>query len=191
MRSILFTLGALSMGALGVIGCEQAPAPTKDAPPETAEAAKPEAAEVMDECPGEQKDSCGDAQEAAADESRFGKGFALGEREALSAVTQRLKDDGATVQVSGTVDSVCAKKGCWMVLRDGDVTARVFTHAGDFYLPINTAKGRKAVVEGQLKAKTISEKFAKHLAEDKGEDPATVQGDQREWVMDATAIELL
>jgi hypothetical protein len=46
------------------------------------------------------------------------------------------------------------------------------------------------VVEGELEARTISEKFAKHLEEDRGGDPDAVEGDKRELVMNATAVAL-
>jgi hypothetical protein len=176
-----------------LFACNNAPAPpTKDTAATAAAAAKPE---LMEECPGEDKSSCGDQspEPASADQKHFGGAFAVDKREELSAALKRLGDNskGETVQVSGTVDAVCKKKGCWMVLKDGDITARVFTHAGDFYLPLDTNKGRKCIVEGALEPKTVSEKFAKHLAEDQGKDPSKVAGEQREWVLQATSIELL
>ena len=45
-----------------------------------------------------------------------------------------------------------------------------------------------AVVEGALKVKVFTEAQAKHLAEDAGEDPATVTGETREFLVTATAI---
>jgi len=181
-----------------MFACNNAPAPpTKDtAATSPTAAAKPE---VMDECPGEDKSACGEQSPEPAssdqDQKHFGGAFALDKPEALGAALKRLGDksegEGETVQVSGTVDAVCKKKGCWMVLKDGNVSARVFTHAGNFYLPLDTNKGRKCVVEGALEPKTVSEKFAKHLAEDQGKDPSKVAGEQREWVLQATSIELL
>jgi Domain of unknown function (DUF4920) len=153
--------------------------------------------DVMDGCPGGEDGgdhaACGQAAQASASDGHFGQPFALQSREGLSAATTRLASAkaGETVQVTGTVDAVCKKKGCWMVIKDGDVTARVFTHAGKFFMPVGTNKGRKAVVEGELKARTMSEKFAKHLAEDKGEDPSSVSGPSQEWVLNATSAELL
>ncbi|MEZ4442464.1 MAG: DUF4920 domain-containing protein [Polyangiaceae bacterium] len=197
---------------LGVIvGCEAPPpAPQKDAvqdgaASEPAKAAEPAGAvkeakaddEVMDGCPGEEHEACGhDASTGEVADGHFGQPFSLTSREGLSSAATRLgagetAKDGETVQVTGTVDAVCKKKGCWMVIKDGDVTARVFTHAGRFFMPVDVNRGRSAVVEGKLRARVMSEKFAKHLAEDKGEDPATVSGDTREWVIDATSAELL
>ena len=183
--------------AVGAIACDRAgEAPEKDAPP-TAPAIAAGEAKLMDECPGgesandgEAHGSCGDSQPAAQGQQKFGS-FAMTASEPLSAVVASLGEETKkTVQVSGTVDSVCQSKGCWMVLKDGDVVARVFTHAGEFYLPTATEKGRAAVVEGELEARTMSEKFAKHLAEDQGRDPSDVSGPQRELVINATAVAL-
>lgn len=190
--------------AFSVAACKQsAPAPTKDETPASpVQATEPAAAvapskadDVMDDCPGEKADhaACGSIERASGEEGHFGQPFTVEKREELKAAATRLSEsaEGEKVLVTGTVDSVCKKKGCWMVIKDGDVTARVFTHAGKFFMPIGTHKGRKAVVEGELKAKTMSEKFAKHLAEDKGDDPSKVTGPVKEWVIQATGAELL
>ncbi|HHH28732.1 MAG TPA: DUF4920 domain-containing protein [Polyangiaceae bacterium] len=201
--SLTWSIAAL---ALFVAACQQPAAqPSKDAqdtPASPVEASDPAAAavpakadEVMDDCPGEQQDhaACGSIERASDDEGHFGQAFTLTEREELKAAATRLSDRGGgeKVLVMGTVDSVCKKKGCWMVIKDGEVTARVFTHAGKFFMPVGTNKGRKVVVEGELTAKTMSERFAKHLAEDKGEDPSEVTGPVKEWVIQATGAELL
>lgn len=179
--------------ALGGVACDRAgEAPEKDAPAAATSAGE---AKIMDACPGgesagEAHGSCGESAAAEDGQNKFGS-FALSASEPLAAVAASLGDETKKkVQVTGTVDSVCQKKGCWMVLKDGDVVARVFTHAGEFYLPTSTEKGRAAVVEGELEARTMSEKFAKHLAEDQGRDPADVSGPQRELVINATAVAL-
>ena len=77
-----------------------------------------------------------------------------------------------------------------MVLQDGDVSARVFTKQDGFFLPIDII-GKKASVEGKLQAHTISEKFAKHLEEDRGGDPASVKGPSKELVLYASAVQLM
>lgn len=150
------------------------------------------APEMMDECPGKTAGhSCSDTPPADAASTHFGRAFQLSENEPLSAAAARVGDAEETVQVSGTVEAVCKKKGCWMELKDGDTSAKVFTYAGEFFLPVGTAKGRKAVVEGKLKVKTMTEKFAQHLAEDQGEDPSKVTGPQRKIVIEAESISLL
>jgi hypothetical protein len=147
--------------------------------------------DVMDDCPGEKRSDgmCSHPPAVQAGAKHFGSAFAKTESEALAGVASRLGTSEETVQVSGTVKSVCQKAGCWMILKDGDTTARIFTKGANFYLP-TTIAGQKAVVEGTIKAKTMSEKFAKHLEEDKGGDPSKVTGPTRELVMNATAVAL-
>jgi hypothetical protein len=189
---------------VALAACNDPPAPTKEpaAQAATAAAAQPgSTAAPLAECPGHAKGSCGaeaaeahhscggESPPAAADAQHFGNPFRLAATEPLSGAAGR--NEKRVVQVKGTVDAVCQKKGCWMVLKDGDVTARVFTHAGNFFLPIGTSRGRGAVVEGELEARTVKEEFARHLEEDKGGDPSKVKGDQQELVIQATSVKLL
>lgn len=88
----------------------------------------------------------------------------------------------------GRITSVCQNRGCWLVLADGERHARVFT-GHRFFLPKDAA-GR-AVVHGRLSRATLSEDFARHLAEDAGEDPDAVRGEQEEYRIDATSIQIL
>ncbi len=98
-------------------------------------------------------------------------------------------EQGEKVRVSGIVESVCQKAGCWMVLKDGDVKARIFTKQDNFFLPKNIA-GKKAEAEGTLRARTITKKFAKHLEEDRGGDPSKITSGSSEYLMTATAVAL-
>ncbi len=98
-------------------------------------------------------------------------------------------DQGEKVRVSGIVESVCQKAGCWMILKDGDVKARIFTKQDNFFLPKDIA-GKKAEAEGTLRARTLTKKFAKHLEQDKGGDPSKVTSGSREFLMTATAVAL-
>jgi hypothetical protein len=186
-----------------LLACNQTPTPQKEvaapstASPSTSAQVATRAADVMDDCPGHTAGkSCGDTPAGDATQSQigaahFGQAFQLDKRETLATAASRIGDVEETVQVSGIVEAVCKKKGCWMELKDGDTSAKVFTYAGEFYLPVSTAKGRKAVVEGTLKVKTMTKKFAQHLAEDQGEDPSKVTGDERKLVIEAKSISLL
>lgn len=97
---------------------------------------------------------------------------------------------GDKVRVSGTVSAVCQKAGCWMTLQDGDAEARIFTREHKFFMPTDIV-GKRAEVEGNLRAKEVSAGFAKHLAEDGGKDPAAVTGPQKEYVVNATGVRIL
>jgi hypothetical protein len=76
-----------------------------------------------------------------------------------------------------------------MVVRDGDMEARVIMKDYGFVVPIDSA-GRKTSVEGVLKVKVFTEAQAKHLAEDGGEDPKAVAGERKEFLLTATAIDI-
>ncbi len=192
----------LLLGGTALAGCNSTTTPQKDGanPGATAtatstaapQAKAPAGDDVMDDCPGHKAgNSCGDTPAADEKQTHFGKKFTLDKEETLTAAAKRVGDGGEVVQVSGTVEAVCKKKGCWMELRDGDTSAKVFTYAGEFFLPVSTAKGRKAVVEGELKVKTMTKKFAQHLAEDQGKDPSTVKGPVKKLVIEAKSIKLL
>ncbi len=90
------------------------------------------------------------------------------------------------VFVSGRIGQVCQKKGCWMMLTDDGVGARV--RFGDHAFAIPKQSTGKALVLGTLRAVELSERDAKHMAKDGGKDPAKVQGPQQEWELMATSV---
>lgn len=87
----------------------------------------------------------------------------------------------------GRITQVCQNKGCWLVLAEGDRYARVFS-GHKFFLPKDTTGN--AVVHGTLSERTVSEAFAKHLAEDSGRNPDDVVGEQIEYRIDAVSVEI-
>lgn len=90
------------------------------------------------------------------------------------------------VFVSGRIGQVCQQKGCWMMLTDDGVGARV--RFGDHAFAIPKQSTGKALVLGTLRAIELSERDAKHMAKDGGKDPAKVQGAQQEWELMATSV---
>lgn len=99
--------------------------------------------------------------------------------------------DGKRVKVAGTVESVCAAKGCWFVIQDDKTreSIRITSKGYRFFVP-RSAKGQQAVIEGDLRVTTLTEAHAKHLAEDSGEDPSKVQGDKKELQIAAVGLEM-
>ena len=65
---------------------------------------------------------------------------------------------------TGEVTQVCQKKGCWMVLTDGESFARVDFDNHSFFIP-KDSKGQ-ARVFGELSLKELSEEKLKHLESD-------------------------
>jgi len=212
MRITVLSPLVAALALLPAIGCDSKPAaeptPVAAAPVATPEPAKPAEtklaaaepahAEADDGCiykdaakPHTEEEGCPSPDApVSTTPGHFGQVFALKETKPLSSVLASakagLKDP---VQVSGEVDSVCQKKGCWLVVKDGEAQARVLMKDHAFTVPMDT-KGKPVVVEGTIEARTFNEAQVKHLEKDAGKDPATVSGERTEYVLTATAVEL-
>lgn len=119
-----------------------------------------------------------------------GAAFALTDNKPLRDVLASADANLPTtaIQVTGEVSSVCQKKGCWMVLKDGDsAIARIMMKDHAFAVPMDV-KGKSAIVEGTLTSRTFTEKEVKHLEKDGGGDPAEVAGERKEFVLTASGI---
>lgn len=112
-----------------------------------------------------------------------------GEPTSLAKAVEGAKG-GATVLVSATVAQVCEKKGCWVVLQDGDTNVRVTMKDYGFFLPKDVV-GKTLVVEGTLAEKVVTEKERRHYAEDAGMSKAEIKkitGDEKVWSLVASSI---
>ncbi|HEY8378215.1 MAG TPA: DUF4920 domain-containing protein [Nannocystis sp.] len=121
----------------------------------------------------------------------YGAAFTLQETRPLSAVLAAGKDGlpKEAVQVRGTIDSVCQKKGCWMVVKDGEAQARILMKDHAFTVPMDV-KGKTAVVEGTIEARTFTEAQVKHLEKDAGGDPSQLSGERTEFVLTASGVKI-
>jgi len=90
--------------------------------------------------------------------------------------------DGKRVRVEGLVTDVCAKRGCWFKLADGEDSAQTVTFKvtdGVMVFPMSM-RGKHAVADGVANKVVMSleqtVKFMAHKAEEKKEtfDPASV-----------------
>lgn len=71
---------------------------------------------------------------------------------------------------SGNITRVCQKKGCWMILTDGEDFARVDFNNHSFFIPMDSIG--QATVYGRLLKKELSEEQRAHFAaEGSGELP--------------------
>ncbi len=77
--------------------------------------------------------------------------------------------DSLNVKVSGTISSVCQKKGCWMRISDdnGEEMLVQFEDYG-FFMP-KDASGQKVVMDGYAYTETTDVKTLKHYASDAGQ----------------------
>jgi hypothetical protein len=123
---------------------------------------------------------------------QHGQGVKLKTRVPLSQAVAEKKFT-STIAVTATVTEVCQVKGCWMILVDGETKVRVTFKDYGFFMPKNLA-GSKVVVEGILSEEVLSEKDARHYAEDAGKSKAEIakiKGDQRELGFEATGVLVL
>ena len=132
-------------------------------------------------------DETATAQAPSKAPNHFGATFALIANQPLSK-SLTTKPETA-IQVTGTIDKVCKKKGCWMVLKDGESQARVLMKNYGFTVPLD-CDGKQAAVEGTIKTRVFTEGQVKHLAEDGGEDPSKVTGTRTEYVITASGIRI-
>ena len=102
---------------------------------------------------------------------------------------------GKEVCVKATIGDVCAGRGCWLTLTDGQREVRVRFTASErctdgFLVPRNAA-GHTAYARGVLKRDTIPEDLARHYAEDQGkskEEIARIAGPQPVVTMLASGV---
>jgi hypothetical protein len=119
----------------------------------------------------------------------YGSGLTLHETMNLSAVLEDPASyEGKKVQVSGVVDEVCPRRGCWIQLADAKTseTMRVKVTDGEIVFPLS-AKDETAVVEGIVERIEMTEEenrnWQQHLADEAGKefDPASVTGPATIW----------
>jgi hypothetical protein len=150
-----------------------------------------ESAAVAQENAPEADHAASDAEQDALHKSdptgTYGAGVHLKESIALTAIVDNPSEyEGRIVQVSGKVDEVCPRRGCWIDLADGEKTLRVKVTDGEIVFPLS-AKGTEAVVEGIVEKIELDEEqhraWKAHLAEEKGEefDPESVSGPLTMW----------
>lgn len=101
------------------------------------------------------------------------------------------KFEKKTIRVTGKIQDVCQKKGCWLLLTSNKKTMRVRFKDYKFFVPTN-AKGYVVTLEGTAEATEISEKLAKHYAEESGDKEAAkkIKGPQKTVAFTATGIQL-
>lgn len=134
------------------------------------------------------------AQEAAKPQAPQYKAF--GDSVQSTSVPLSLADamkspsKAAVVRVTAKVAEVCQKKGCWMMLTDGNVSMRITFKDYGFFMPKDIA-GKTIIAEGLVTEEIILEKDARHYAEDAGKTKAEIEkikGDQKQITMVAQSV---
>ena len=95
------------------------------------------------------------------------------------------------VLLRGRISDVCQKRGCWVVLSEGDAHVRIGFKDYGFFVP-KDCSGSQAYVEGRVQVKTLSEEEARHYeSESRDGDPSKVHGEQRVVSFTASGLRLL
>ena len=92
------------------------------------------------------------------------------------------------IKISGTITKVCQKKGCWLILTDGEQFARVTFKGYKIFVPTDTGT-QPSTILGVLSETKLTASAAKHYASDAGESTALV-GARREYSIVAEAIRI-
>lgn len=122
----------------------------------------------------------------------YGAGVTAGERVSLNTAMTS-KAFGRTIRITGKAIEVCQVKGCWMILQDRASKVRVTFKDYGFFMPENIV-GRRLALEGVLSLEVLSEKDARHYAEDAGKSKGEIEaivGDQNEYSFEATGVVVL
>jgi hypothetical protein len=123
----------------------------------------------------------------------FGAALTLSQDSAVSVSTAIASPElhSRPVLVLGSIADVCQKKGCWMVVSDGQAQMRVTFKDYGFFVPMNSS-GQQVLIEGVVSEQEISEELAKHYAEEsRSENPEDIQGPQKVITMVASAVRII
>jgi hypothetical protein len=106
----------------------------------------------------------------AQNTNHFGK--EINDKKAIEASVLPAKMGDKTemqAKVSGTVESVCQVKGCWMKVKlDNGETMRVMFKDYAFFVPKDIT-GKTVVFEGEAQKKTVPVEHLQHYAKDAGQ----------------------
>ncbi|GGN01402.1 hypothetical protein GCM10010967_39760 [Dyadobacter beijingensis] len=125
-------------------------------------------------------------------QGNFGKQIDEQQAIAATALPAKMGDKSEMqVKVTGTVESVCQVKGCWMMvnLNNGE-TMRVMFKDYAFFVPKDIT-GKTVVFEGEAKKTTVPVEHLKHYAQDAGksrEEIAKITGPKDELTFIADGV---
>ncbi len=105
----------------------------------------------------------------AQSDAHFGKEITDKKAIAASILPEKMGEkENMEAKVTGTVESVCQVKGCWMKVKmaDGE-TMRVMFKDYSFFVPKDIA-GKTVIFQGEAQKKTVPVEHLKHYALDAG-----------------------
>jgi len=108
--------------------------------------------------------------------------------------TQVADKDSVSLTLKGTIEQTCAKKGCWMTVKDENgVATRITFKDYGFFVPTEGAEGKEVVFSGVAKKKITDVATLRHFAEDAGKskeeiDAITEPKEEIEFVANGVVI---
>ena len=78
------------------------------------------------------------------------------------------------VRVTARVGQVCQKKGCFLIVQDGDTVMRVSFKDYGFFVPTDIG-GKRVMLVGELVGRELTVEQVEHYAEDLGTSAAKLQ----------------
>lgn len=78
-------------------------------------------------------------------------------------------EEALETKISGKIEEVCSKKGCWMVMNlSDDKDMRITFKDYEFFVPLDAA-GKETIIQGTATMDTTTVEMLKHYAEDAGD----------------------
>lgn len=127
------------------------------------------------------------------DREVYGSEVQLKETTKLPDVVKNPKEfAGRKLRITGTIQNVCQKRGCWMNIKEGDATTMVKFAEYAFFVPLDVA-GRTVTIECTASEKDITEAMRRHYAQDAGkskEEVEKIKGSEKGVLLVADAVEI-
>lgn len=138
---------------------------------------------------------CQSKKESMAVFSTYGESISTeGALSLADLSTEVANKDSVTLTLKGTIEQTCARKGCWMTVKDenGMATRVTFKDYG-FFVPTSGAEGKEVVFSGVAKKKVTDVATLRHFAEDAGKsqeeiDAITEPKEEIEFVASGVVI---
>lgn len=126
----------------------------------------------------------------------YGETFEYSKPKQVSELSTLLaNNETAEVVLSAEIITSCAKKGCWMSIKNeaGEDIRVTFKDYG-FFVPTEGLGGKKAIIKGEASVETTSVEELRHYAEDAGksqEEIESINQAKEEISFVATGVKIL
>lgn len=107
----------------------------------------------------------------------FGQSFDYSEAKSINEIAAEKVDSvGRFVVVSGTVESVCQSRGCWLTLKTENGSIRSTFKDYGFFVPKDLS-GKEVILSGIIREENVAASMEQHFLEDAGDTTKTVMPD--------------